>query len=493
MASGEERSDGGETAPEGRWVPRERSERRLIVSADDRRLDELVRRSVADLDALRMRDGADLYYAAGSPWYLTLFGRDALWAARLALPLGTEVAAGTLRALARRQGTTHDPQTEAEPGKILHEVRPVDAAHWLPPVYYGSVDATALFVVTLADAYRWGMPAAEVAALLPHVVRALDWLGTHTPFVSYRPSGRGLSNQGWKDSHDGVQFADGRLAEPPLALSEVQAYTYQALVDGAWLLDALGAFGALDAGTDAVPPERGGADPAGAGRLRERAKGLAERFRAAFWRHGEHGAYPVIAVDGAGRPVDGPASNMGHLLGTGLLDAAETARVARWLATPELAAPHGLRTLATSAAGYNPISYHAGSVWPHDTAIAILGLVRGGQPEVAAGYVRALLRAAERFDYRLPELYGGDADATPYPPACRPQAWAAAAGPALVTALLGLSADAPAGRLTLRPMAPSPVGAFRVRGLRVAGGELDVSVDAAGAATVHSRPAGIRI
>jgi glycogen debranching enzyme len=184
---------------------------------------------------------------------------------------------------------------------------------------------------------------------------------------------------------------------------------------------------------------------------------------------------------------------MGHLLGTGLLDAAERARVAIWLSTVELAAPYGLRTLATSATGYNPLSYHAGSVWPHDTAIAILGLVRDGHHQVAARHIEALLAAAARFEYRLPELYGGDEHATPYPPACRPQAWAAAAGPALVTALLGLSADVPGGTVTLRPMVPSPVGALTVRGLQIGGGTLDVSVDRDGRVTVYRAPPGLRV
>jgi glycogen debranching enzyme len=289
----------------------------------------------------------------------------------------------------------------------------------------------------------------------------------------YQPTGVGLANQGWKDSHDGVQFADGALAEAPIALSEVQGYAYQAAMDGAWLLDSVGSTSGE--------------------RWRNWAKALAERFRATFWLDGVHGPYPAIALDRHGRPVDGPASNMGHLLGTGLLDADEGARVTRWLSTPDLASPYGLRTLATSAAGYNPISYHAGSVWPHDTVIAVLGLVRAGSPAVAARHVEALLAAAHRFDYRLPELYGGDDGPMWYPPACRPQAWAAAVGPALVTALLGLDPDAPGRRLALRPIAPSPVGAFHVRGLRVAGGELEVSVDAAGRATVHRAPPGIQI
>ncbi|MEV0126891.1 glycogen debranching N-terminal domain-containing protein [Dactylosporangium sp. NPDC050688] len=438
----------------------------LRVAAADARLDALVRTGVQDLDALRRTDGADIYYSAGSPWYLTLFGRDALWSARLGLPLGVEVAAGTLRALAARQGTAFHGETEEEPGRILHEVRPLDAAHRLPPVYYGTVDATALFVCTLADAYRWGMRRDAVAALLPNLEAALEWLGGHDGFVAYRSTGAGLTNQGWKDSGDGVQFADGRVAAGTLAVCEVQAYAYQAARDGADLLDAFGRPGAQ--------------------RWRDWADGLAERFRAAFWCPG---GYPAVAVTGTGEQVDGVASNMGHLLGTGLLSPAERAAVAGHL--DRLRSPYGLRTLAPSSAGYDPGSYHAGSVWPHDTVIALLGLARDGHRREAAALVDALLAAGERFGHRLPELYGGDDDATPYPAACRPQAWAAAAGPALLVALLGLDVDVPAGRITFDPFAPSPVGAFRVRGLKVADGELDVSVDAAGAVTVHNGPIGV--
>nr|BFE60678.1 glycogen debranching N-terminal domain-containing protein [Dactylosporangium thailandense] len=440
----------------------------LAVAADDRRLDALVRTGIEDLQALRRADGPDVYYTAGSPWYLTLFGRDSLWAARLALPMGTEVAAGTLRALARRQGTRHDPDTDEEPGKILHEVRPADASYHLPPVYYGTVDATALWISTLADAWRWGLPPAEVEALLPNVERALAWLGGHDGFIAYRANGKGLVNHGWKDSGDGVQHADGRIAEGPLALSEVQAYAFRAALDGAALLDAF-------------------ARP-GAETWRAWAADLAERFRKAFWCPG---GYPAIALDGSGEQVDSIASNMGHLLGTGLLNVDESRAVAGHVAA--LASPFGLRTVSPASAGYNILSYHLGSVWPHDTAITLLGLARDGHHAQAAALVRALLAAGERFGFRLPELYGGDDAATAYPASCRPQAWAAAAGPALLTALLGLDPDVPAGRVTISPLAPSPAGAFRVWGLRVAGAHLDVSVAADGTPTVHSGPPGLQV
>lgn len=458
----------------------------LRVRADDHRADELVRLSVADLDALRLCDPAepaDSYFAAGSPWYLTLFGRDALWSALMSLPLGYEMLAGTLRTLARRQGTRVDPEREEAPGKILHEVRPADAAVWLPPVYYGTVDATPLFVVALAEAWRWGMPADEVEALVPAAERALQWLRGHGDpdsdgLIEYVPSGTALINQGWKDSSDGVQWADGELAEGPVALAEVQGYAYQAAIDGAALLEAFG---------------RPGADP-----WRQWAADLQTRFRKTYWLSDEDGSYPAIALDGRKRPVDGPASNMGHLLGTGLLSTDEEAAVAQRLLSPALASGHGLRTLADSTRGFNALSYHAGSVWPHDTAIAALGLHRAGLNGEAIRLLAGLIVAAPAFDYRLPELYGGyratpPMPPVPYPASCRPQAWAAAVGPALARVLLGIDADIPAGRITLSPVTPSPIGAFEVHGVRIGGGSLAARVDAQGHTTVLQAPPGIEV
>jgi glycogen debranching enzyme len=431
-----------------------------VRSAGD--LGALVDQGVADLGGLLLADEGDLYCGAGSPWYLTLFGRDALWTARLALPLGHELAAGTLRALARHQGTGRDEVTEEEPGKIPHELRPAHAPGLLPPVYYGSVDATALFVVTLAEAWRWGMPEAEVRALLPAAEAALAWLGSFEEFVSYRGSAERLPNQGWKDSTDGVQHEDGTRAEPPIALAEVQAYAYQAATLGADLLDAFGHDGGEE--------------------HRRWAGRLAARFRARFWLDD---GYPAIALDGTGEPVDGLASNVGHLLGTGLLDPAEEDRAARRLM--ELHSGWGLRTLTTSAAGYDPLSYHLGSVWPHDTAIAMLGLSRSGHPALAERLARGLVAVAPAFGYRLPELFGGqEAEAgvepVPYPPACRPQAWSAAVSPALVTALLGLAPDVHGGRVRVAPL--PGLGGLTVDGVRAGEAVLSIEVDRDGEVTV---------
>lgn len=458
----------------------------LAVRADDRRLDELVRQSVDDLHALLLGDPAqpgDSYFAAGAPWYLTLFGRDSLWAARMCLPMGTEVAAGTLRTLARRQGRLPNPATEEAPGKVAHELRSTDAAVWLPEVYYGTVDATPLFVTTLSDAWRWGMPEAEVATLLPSVERALDWLTADGDsdgdgFIEYAAHSAGLSNQGWKDSSDGVQWADGGIAAPPLALCEVQAYAYQAAMAGADLLDAF--------------------DRPGGQRWREWAADLAVQFRQRFWVTDESGSYPAVALDRDKRPVDSPTSNMGHLLGTGLLSEQEEHILARRLSRPSLDCGYGLRTLADTARGFNPLSYHAGSVWPHDTAIAIWGLARCGRSSEASQLINGLLAAAPHFGYRLPELFGGERRAAPMPPmpypaSCRPQAWAAGAAPLILRALLGLEVDAPAGRLRLAPLVPSPVGQYEVTGLRLAGGVLSVRVSTQGVPTVIQAPDGIEV
>jgi glycogen debranching enzyme len=441
------------------------------VHSGDRRLGRLVTRSLDDLHALRLSDGDDVYLAAGAPWYLTLFGRDSIWAARMLLPLGTAPAAGTLRVLARRQGTRTDPVSGEAPGKILHELRRSSFALGgglrLPAAYYGSVDATPLWISLLHDAWRWGLPGAEVAALLPHLEAALGWLGGYAGgFLTYHDtSGHGLANQGWKDSADALRFA-----EPPIALVEAQAYAYRAALDGAALLDAFG---------------RPGGD-----HWREYAAALAGRFRAAFWTGG---GYPALALDRDGRPVEALTSNIGHLLGTGLLDAAEEQAVATALAGDAMSGGYGLRTMSALDRGFSPLSYHCGSVWAHDTAIVAAGLARAGFDRPAATLVDGLLAAGEAFGYRLPELHAGDARTElsrpmAYPAACRPQAWSAAAAVLMLQTAIGLEPDVPAGRVRLRPLAGAPFGTIEATGLEIAGTPVDVRVDAAGTATITGLP-----
>ena len=400
----------------------------------DPRLERLMRQAFTDLNSLRVADAGspdETFLAAGAPWFYTMFGRDSLIAAQLLLPVDITLAAGTLRALASRQGTRTDEDTAEQPGKILHEVRRTTSSlagegTSLPPVYYGTIDATPLWATLLHDAWRAGMPEDEVAALLENLEAALGWLADHGDsdgdgFLEYLDtSGHGLANQGWKDSADSVRWHDGSLAVGPIALCEVQGYAYQAALGGAALLDAFG---------------RPGGD-----RWRRYADDLAGRFRAAFWCEDELGRYPAIALDAEKRPVDGVASNMGHLLGTGILNAEESAAVTRRLLHPTMFSGYGIRTLSTGNGGYWPLRYHAGSVWSHDTAVILAGMLADGFVDEAATLARGLLAAAEGFDYRLPELFSGHpADEVwppvPYPASCRPKAWSAASAVPVAQAL----------------------------------------------------------
>ncbi len=442
-----------------------------LVTAADSRLPRWIDRSLTDLDALRMTVAQHpdrQFLAAGAPWFFTLFGRDSLWAARFLLPLGTDLARDTLHVLAGLQGTAMVDDTAEEPGKIMHELRRqtlvIDDGTSLPPLYYGTVDATALWVCLLHDAWRWGMDDEVVRALLPALEGALAWMRDHGDadgdgLLEYVDrSGHGLANQGWKDSGDSVQWRDGSLAEGPIALCEVQAYAYEAALHGAELLERFG---------DGDAAER-------ASEWRSWAAALRSRFHESFWVEHPDGAYPAIALDAAKRKVDTVTSNLGHLLGTGILDAEQSALVARRLASPELDSGFGLRTMSSASSGYWPLSYHGGSVWTHDTAIAVLGLARAGFDAEAASLIDGLLAAAEGFDYRVPELHSGDARGdgpgevarpVPYPAACRPQAWSAASAVAVLTAALGLEPDAAAGTLRTSPI--RSLGAIAVEGLRV--------------------------
>lgn len=405
---------------------------RPALDGVDDRLRRWVDRALGDLDALRLtRVGAtDEFLAAGAPWFFTLFGRDSLWAARFLLPVDLGIVHGTLRTLAGLQGRERVPATAEQPGKIIHEVRRAtlelpDEGVELPPHYYGTVDATPLWICLLADAREHGLGDDATRELLPALRAALAWMrdfgdSDGDGLLEYvDESGRGLSNQGWKDSGDSVQWRDGTLAEGPIALAEVQGYAHEAAVRGAALLEEFG-----DDGSE----------------WRSWASRLATRFREAFWVTDAEGSYPAIALDADKRAVDSLTSNIGHLLGTGLLDREESRRVADRLVSPRLDAGYGIRTLATGSGGYWPLSYHGGSIWAHDTAVAIRGLHRDGFVAEASVLSEGLLRAATAFDYRMPELHGGDAASevprpVPYPAACRPQAWSAAAALVVLEAL----------------------------------------------------------
>jgi hypothetical protein len=396
----------------------------------DNSLDELAGLRLA---SRKMPDAS--FLAAGAPWYFTLFGRDSLWAARMLLPLDAGLAAGTLQALAAFQGTRNDPAAAEEPGKILHELRSKELVLEsqrlrLPPVYFGAVDSTPLWLCLLAELGRAGLDDAAVRSLLPNAAKAAQWLlaaasagsgGANSGFLSYQDAtGHGLSNQGWKDSADAMQFRDGRQAEGPIALAEVQGYAYQAALETAELFDAYG-------------------EPGGQA-LRDFAAALERSFRERFWLEDEGGWFPAMALDGHGVPLDVPGSNMGHLLGTGILNAAEARLVADRLLSPELFSGYGIHTISRRAAGFWPFSYHCGSVWSHDTAVAIRGLLAEGFLPEARTLAGGLLAASGSFGDRLPELFAGvPADesgrAVPYPASCHPQAWSSASAVVIAQAL----------------------------------------------------------
>lgn len=447
-----------------------------------------VRQAGEDLGVLRMFDPEhpDLpVVAAGAPWFMTLFGRDSIitaWMARLVDP---SLAHGVLHTLARLQGSRIDPETEEEPGRILHEARFSGVAS--PSlsgarVYYGTVDATPLFVMLLGELLRWGLNIDDVATLMPHADRALRWILEYGDrdgdgYVEYqRATDKGLANQGWKDSWDGVRFADGGLAQPPIALCEVQAYVYAAFVARAHL--------AWEAGEEELA----------AGWAR-RATSLRERFNAEFWLP-DRGWY-ALALDGNKRPVDALASNMGHCLWAGIVDEDKARAVADRLVSDQLFSGYGLRTLASSMAAYDPVSYHNGSVWPHDTALAVSGLMRYGFVEHAQHIALGLLDVAQARGGGLPELFCGFAreefgSPVAYPTSCSPQAWAAASALLLTRALLRLDPWCPQGRVHIAPALPEEIRRLEVGAVPVAGARVDIVVEG-DSVEVRGLPDGLKL
>jgi glycogen debranching enzyme len=460
------------------------------IMTGDSTFDRSLEVGTRDLGSLQIEDpkqpGRPIL-AAGAPWFMALFGRDSLLTAWMALGLDPRLAVNTLRTLARLQGTRVDPLTEEEPGRILHEVRlGTEAALALGggTTYYGTVDATPLFVMLLAELDRWGaLLDDDRPALLAAADRAMAWILEYGDadgdgFVEYRRhTDRGLVNQGWKDSFDGVNHADGHLAAPPIALCEVQGYVYAAFQARAFLAD-------------------GDGDTVRAHQWRSRAARLKAAFNLAFWMPKQQAF--AMALDGAKRQVDAIASNMGHCLWTGIVDDDKAAAVAAHLAGPSLNSGFGVRTLATDMNAFNPMSYHNGSVWPHDTAIAIAGLANYGFVEETQQLALGLLDASESFGGRLPELFCGFSRAefarpVPYPTSCSPQAWAAASSRLVLRSLLRFNPDIPHGQVQLCPMVPARLLPVRLENVPLAGARMSIAVDADGGVDVSDLPAGVQL
>jgi glycogen debranching enzyme len=442
------------------------------VSTSNHELNAWIRHSAADLAMLTVPTAQGPMPYAGIPWFCTPFGRDSLIVALETLWIDPAIARGVLRFLAAHQADADDPERDAEPGKIIHEMRcgEMAALREVPfGRYYGSVDATPLFAMVAAAYFERTGDRALLEELWPHLERALAWIDgpgdrDGDGFVEYqRRSRNGLSNQGWKDSRDSIMHADGSLAEGPIALCEVQAYVYGARSGLARVARRLG----LDAR---------------AAQLEDQAERMRSAFAEAFWCE-ELSTY-AIALDGGKRVCRVRSSNAGHTLLTGLAQPEHAEAIGRTLLSADHFSGWGIRTLAASAPRYNPMSYHDGSVWPHDNALIAAGLARYGDTRAAAAILGGLFDAFRALeDARLPELLCGfdrhpGEPPTLYPTACSPQAWASGAVFLLMQAVLGLTVDAESGAVRFaRPTLPAAFDQIWIHGLELRGGSIDLSLE----------------
>lgn len=448
------------------------------VRTSSDRFDAVLTQAGSDLRALQSGEGEDWFLSAGIPWYAALFGRDSVLTALADLWLCPSTAAHVLTLLARAQGLRDDPLRDEEPGKILHEHRRGELARaGVVPFgpYYGTVDATPLWILLLGAHHRATGDLELVRRLAPHLDAALLWIDRHGDldgdgFVEYRRrSPDGLVNQGWKDSCDAVVHVDGSLAEPPIALVEVQAYVHAAKRAAATLYRALG-------------------DPARAGALRAEAARLKRAFDEAFWMPAE--GYYALALDGPKRRVSAIASNAGHALFCGIVPPERAPLLAERLLGEDLFSGWGIRTLSCRELRYNPAGYHLGTVWPHDNALIALGLKRYGLDAHVVAIATGLFDAVQHFpSLRLPELFCGFARSAfgvpvRYPVACCPQAWATTVWSALLQALLGIVPDAAARELVLvRPTLPPWLSWVEIDRLRIGDAEVDVRFERIGERT----------
>ncbi|MCX5070292.1 glycogen debranching protein [Micromonospora lupini] len=436
------------------------------LSADSELLRNVYHKSATDLMSMHIVKEINgqkvVLLAAGMPWFLTVFGRDTLVTAYQSISCGPDVARGALVTLAAHQGDAVDDFSDEEPGKILHEFRSGELTQLGVVPYgpcFGSADTTQLWLILLSEYWRWTGDDALVRQLRPNAEAALRWIDEFGDrdgdgYVEYATrSPGGMRSQCWRDSPDGVQFADSTLPDLPVATCEIQGYTYDAKLRAAELADGPWADAAL------------------ARRLRGEAADLRERFNSDYWLP-TRGGYYAIGLDAHKRPIDSMTSNMGHLLWSGIVPPERAAVVARQLMSDAMFSGWGVRTLSTEDVGYNPIGYHLGTVWPHDNSIIAAGLARYGHRDAANRIAMAMLEAAAHFDYRLPEAFSGydrslGRRPVPYPTACNPQAWASGAPLLLLRAMLGL--DVRGGDLRTDPHLPESLGSIRLTGVTVHG------------------------
>ncbi len=429
---------------------------------DNEVLDGLLQTGIGDFHALQIPDGEQRIIAAGIPWFATIFGRDSIIAAYQSLSLNSQLAVDTLRVLARYQGKEYNDWRDEEPGKILHEYRAgemtLDGEMPFGP-YYGSIDATPLFLILLAETFNWTADEQLVEELLPNAYAALEWIDKYGDldgdgFVEYlRRSPKGLINQGWKDSWDANMHRDGTVAKPPIALCEVQGYVYDAKFRMSSLLRSFG-------------------DVKTAERLKREAAELARRFDRAFWVP-SRGFY-AMALDAEKKPLEVIASNPGQLLFTRIINKDRARIVANRMMRDDMFSGWGWRTMSKDELVYNPLSYHRGSVWPHDNSIIAHGMAVNDMRDGALTILTSLYQAASKFrDYRLPELFCGVQrreydEPVHYPVSCSPQAWASGAMFLILSSVLGMHPSAPRKELNIiNPELPEWLDHLRIRNLRI--------------------------
>jgi glycogen debranching enzyme len=439
------------------------------VRTDHQPLQRLIDRGIGDLRVLLTDIGYGKFPVAGLPWFGVPFGRDSLIAALQMLPFNPEVAKGTLRTMASLQGTKVDPWRDEQPGKIMHEIRYGELAttNQIPfTPYYGTIDATPLFLVLLTEYVRWTGDLQIVTELNENIEAALMWIDQYGDrdgdlFVEYhQESSKGIANQGWKDSGDSIVHRNGDYAKTPIALSEVQGYVYQAKLGLADIFETLGNSEKATA-------------------LRDQAANLKGKFEKEFWM--DDVSFYAIALDQHKQQVGTITSNPGHVLFSEMLDCNRADKVVEMLVSPKMFSGYGIRTMGAEEAGYNPMSYHDGSIWPHDNSLIVLGMSKLKKHEAANKVMEGLINASAHFEYdRLPELFCGYekslGKAVKYPVACSPQAWAAGTPLVFVQSILGLFPNSLKKEITISPQLLTNMNELEVRQLSIGEGYLSLRV-----------------